>query len=144
MTYRIALNLALVAPGALSFGITECTGKLCRTDADIGQAVSLWNNTGGAGGLGETNYGKIQDWDTSKVTSMNELFYGQDTFNDDISKWDVSAVTDMYHMFYQANEFNQDLSEWDVSAAATMSHMFKEAWDFNQDIREWDVSSCPP
>ena len=40
-------------------------------------------------------YGKIEDWNTSEVTAMNELFQFRHYFNEDISKWDVSNVTDM-------------------------------------------------
>jgi surface protein len=44
-------------------------------------------------------YGHISEWNTSKVTSIEELFKELKNFNDDISKWDVSDATDMEAMF---------------------------------------------
>ena len=35
-------------------------------------------------------YGEIVDWDTSRVTDMNELFYNKNYFDSNISNWDVS------------------------------------------------------
>ena len=43
----------------------------------------------------ETTYGLIQDWDTSRVTSMHYLFYYKTTFDADLSKWNVANVTSM-------------------------------------------------
>ena len=55
-----------------------------------------------------STYGDINTWDTSLITDMSELFYYEQTFNDEISNWDVSSVTDMSYMFYGTN-FNQDI-----------------------------------
>ena len=72
-------------------------------DADIYEAVNLWfSNKAEA----ETQYGHISEWDVSSVTNMEELFKGEETFNEDISSWDVSNVTDMGDMFYYAVAFN--------------------------------------
>ena len=43
----------------------------------------------------ETTYGLIQDWDTSRVTSMYYLFAHKQFFNADLSKWNVAEVTSM-------------------------------------------------
>ena len=86
-------------------------------------------------------YGNISTWDTSLITDMSELFYNNETFNDDISQWDVSSVTTTEKMFKFAQNFNQDISGWDVSNVVYMNEMFYYATDFNQDIGYWDVSS---
>ena len=86
-------------------------------------------------------YGDINTWDTSLITDMSNLFYGESTFNGDISDWDVSSVTSMDWMFYGASVFNQDISDWDVSNVTTMYRMFAKTDSFNQDIGVWDVSS---
>ena len=57
----------------------------------------------------ETTYGLIQDWDTSKVTSMYALFYNKYTFNANISKWNVAEVTNMGYSTRQFPLFNSPL-----------------------------------
>ena len=83
----------------------------------------------------------ISSWDVSSVTSMKYMFEGAKAFNQDISGWDVSSVTNMNEMFEDAEIFNQDISSWDVSSVTSMKHMFHLAKAFNQDISGWDVSS---
>ena len=92
-------------------------------------------------------YGHISEWDTSKVTSMQDLFtriHGGENvteFNEDISNWNVSNVTNMSAMFAYAENFNQDISKWDVSNVTDMSAMFAYAKKFNANISKWDVSN---
>jgi surface protein len=95
-------------------------------------------------------YGKIENWDTSRVTDMSSLFASEFTginfediskFNEDISKWDVSNVTAMEDMFSGAESFNQPIGKWDVSKVTTMNFMFCGAESFNQPIGDWDVSN---
>ena len=57
---------------------------------------------------------------------MYHLFYGANTFNQDISNWNVSSVTNMVAMFKEANAFNQDISDWNVSSATNMTDMFQD------------------
>ena len=96
----------------------------------------------------EVKYGHISNWNTSRITNMNNLFCGSNyrknytkirVFNDDISGWDVSNVTDMSNMFYKATKFNADIGRWNVSNVKRMNNMFREATAFNQDISSWDV-----
>ena len=44
-------------------------------------------------------YGKIEDWNTSKITDMSKLFEYKYNFNKDISKWNVQNATNMRYMF---------------------------------------------
>ena len=78
---------------------------------------------------------------TTKITNMKEVFYGYNTFNQNIGNWDVSNVDDMSYMFRDASAFNQDIGSWDVSNVTNMSGMFISARFFNQNIGNWDVSS---
>ncbi|GMI41903.1 hypothetical protein TrCOL_g13673 [Triparma columacea] len=99
---------------------------------------------------GTSDKGLINNWDTSLITDMRNLFSGYfdcgslcslyEQFNEDISGWETSQVTDMTRMFYQAYNFNQDISGWDTSQVTSMSYMFRSASDFNQDISAWDTS----
>ena len=57
----------------------------------------------------ETTYGLIQDWDTSRVTSMYSLFLFKTTFNADLSKWNVAEVTNMQSSTCQFPLFNSPL-----------------------------------
>ena len=68
------------------------------------------------------------------------MFYGADSFNQDISKWDVSKGENFGSMFNAADSFNQDIRNWDVSSGKSFYNMF--AWNdaFNQDISVWNVT----
>jgi surface protein len=85
-------------------------------------------------------YGYIEDWDTSKVTDMYQLF-SNISFNANISNWDVGNVTIMSSMFSHNTVFNQDISGWDVRNVRNMSNMFYGATAFDQPLNDWDVSN---
>jgi surface protein len=57
------------------------------------------------------SYGPIEDWDTSLVTDMSELFRDKGTLNADISAWNVGAVTNMQSSTYTF--FFPSLQDWD-------------------------------
>jgi surface protein len=82
----------------------------------------------------------ISDWDTSAVTDMSFLFFGNSVFNQNIGDWDTSQVTNMFSMFYEAAAFNQDINDWDTAKVTSMHTMFLDASNFNQDIGDWDTS----
>ena len=126
----------------------ESTKKWRRTDEDIKVAVTAWANPA-TRAAAEITYGHISDWETSQVTNMYRLFYGNvwnggdanmQSFNDDISRWDTSNVATMYGMFWGAHAFNLDLSRWDTSNVTTMNYMFCHARAFNGDLGRWDTS----
>ena len=93
-----------------------------------------------AGNCRAVGYVPISDWDVSRVTGMEEMFYSAKSFQGDISNWDVSRVTDMGYMFWYAESFNGDISKWNVSHVTTMNTMFRSAKKFNMDLSKWDVS----
>ena len=78
---------------------------------------------------------------TSRVTSMDGLFNGNDAFNQDIGSWDVSNVSNMRIMFQNTSSFDQDLNYWDVSKVTDMRWLFNGATSFNGNISNWDVSN---
>ena len=90
----------------------------------------------------EAKYGKIEDWDTSNVTSMKNLFHSKKTFNEDISKWNTSNVTDMGGMFHSSKAFNQPIDKWDVSNVLSMKCMFCDALAFDQNLGSWEPKVC--
>lgn len=86
-------------------------------------------------------FGDINEWDTSEVSDMSNLFKNKYKFNSSIDKWDVSNVVDMKSMFNSAYRFNQPIGDWDVSKVKSMAGMFNSAYAFNQPINNWDVSN---
>ena len=63
--------------------ITSVVDDWCGTDAAKKAAV-------------QTAHGPIEEWDVSRITNMNSLFYKKASFNNDLSKWNTGAVTKMY------------------------------------------------
>jgi hypothetical protein len=136
-----------VQPEFLSciFGKLLISKKYLRSDKDLFNCVNLWcDNPAKA----TKKYGHISSWDTTMVTSMENLFNGniyangqinRSDFNDDISNWDVSSVTNMCSMFWGARSFNCDISQWNISNVTNMNHMFHSAESFNQDLSKWCV-----
>jgi len=57
-----------------------------------------------------------------------------------INEWDTSAVTDMSQMFRNCSLFNQPLS-FDTSAVIYMQGMFRDAPAFDQNIGNWNVEN---
>ena len=86
----------------------------------------------------------IGSWNTSKVTTMRAMFFcyigGQNIFNQDLSGWDTSKVTTMKSMFSDNPFFNGNVSNWDTSKVTTMRTMFFNAAAFNQNISNWDTA----
>ncbi|MGC6423092.1 MAG: BspA family leucine-rich repeat surface protein, partial [Flavobacteriaceae bacterium] len=83
----------------------------------------------------------ISFWDTSNVTNMRNMFKNAEIFDQDISVWDVSSVTNMSHMFNGAAAFNQDLNTWETASVTNLSAMFWDATNFNGEINAWDTSN---
>jgi hypothetical protein len=63
-------------------------------------------------------YGPIEDWDTSDITNMNNVFWGANGvganafkhyFNADISKWNMGAVTTMGNSKYLLNSTQKNI-----------------------------------
>ena len=77
------------------------------TNANIATAAFAWvaSPTTAA-----KTYGNICDWNTVSVTSMDNLFYNEATFNADISKWNTAAVHYMASTFEGAAAFNANLA----------------------------------
>lgn len=88
-----------------------------------------------------TSIPNINQWDTSSVTNMSQMFSNAQSFNGDLSGWDTSAVTNMNQMFYYATKFNSDISKWNTGKVTNMGYMFYNATAFNQDISNWNVAS---
>jgi surface protein len=104
---------------------------------ELQSAVSLWISDRT---LAINTYGHISNWDTSRITNLDDLFDSQTTFNDDISGWNVGRVTSMYATFYNASLFNVSLSSWNVSSTTDLSWAFAHATNFNGNVSGWNVA----
>ena len=90
--------------------------------------------------FGNTTFnGDISGWKFPKVSTTSLMFCGATSFNQDISKWKFPEVKRMGSMFNDATSFNQDISKWEFPNVEKMDFMFKGATKFNQDISEWDI-----
>lgn len=65
----------------------------------------------------------LTGWDTSRVTTMENLFLDARAFNGDISTWQTGNVVNMHEMFGRAIIFNGDISNWDISKVTTIARM---------------------
>jgi len=112
--------------------------------ANFNMCTSLVTNMSNAFITNSNPYNGIDvtSWDTSNVTNMSLMFYGNSAFNQDIGNWNVSNVTNMNQMFKYNSAFNQDIGNWDTSSVTDMSLMFYGNYSaFNQDISNWDTSN---
>ena len=82
----------------------------------------------------------LNDWNTSNVTDMSEMFSGASSFDQPLNDWNTSNVTDMHYMFQFASLFDQPLDKWDVSNVTDMNGMFDGAMCFNQPLDKWGIS----
>ena len=83
----------------------------------------------------------IGQWNVSRVTNMQQVFYHCTEFNEPLDTWDVSNVTNMQAMFYRCKEFKQPLNAWNVSNVTNMHGMFHTCLKFNQPLNDWNVSN---
>jgi len=83
----------------------------------------------------------IGSWNTINVINMSGMFSAAASFNQNIVSWNTIAVTDMSNMFNAATAFNQPLNLWNTSSVTNMTGMFQSTSSFNQDIGVWNVSS---
>jgi len=98
-----------------------------------------------------TTIGRINEWNTTSVTGMTNVFDNCSLFNSNISNWNVSNVTNFYQMFYNANSFNNGFAlgvpnqlPWNTSNVTNMSFMFSNNPAFNSNLgtgtTPWNVS----
>jgi len=142
--------------GALAFNRNINTSGPKWNTANVTNMSKMFNNA-------IAFNGNISDWDTGKVTLMNDMFggdnssdckgaprsgdwcYGAEAFNGDITSWNTSNVTQMQTMFSGALAFNRDINtsgdSWNTGKVIYMWGMFANATAFNGNITGWDVSS---
>ena len=81
--------------------------------------------------------------DTSKVTNMDNMFYGCSSLTSlDLSSFNTSNVTDMTSMFYDCSSLTSlDLSSFNTSNVTDMASMFSNCSGLALlDLSKWDTS----
>lgn len=87
----------------------------------------------------------VSSWDTSKVYNMLRTF--GDNYLENIigiNNWDTSSLISLYNTFGNCMAIvNLDLTNWDTSKVVTMYGLFQTCVKLKiLDISDWDVSSC--
>jgi len=86
----------------------------------------------------------------ASAINMSFMFQGAKFFNQEVSAWDTSNVTTMQQMFESANRFNNGDAKfattsnslsWTTSRVENFAGMFNNTYMFNQNLNTWDVSS---
>jgi surface protein len=138
---RKVTSFSSMFQGATSFN-GSLSGWAPGADTAGANCSSMFNGATNFTGIG------LGTWNTSGVTNTNNMFFGANSFNQDIGSWNVSAVTNMSFMFSNntviASGFNNgnspSISGWNTGNVTNMSFMFANRSNFNQPIGSWNVS----
>lgn len=87
-----------------------------------------------------TQIKNLNEWDISRVVSIQQTFIDCILFNQDLDKWDVSKVSIFNSVFNRCYAFNGNVTTWDVSNIKDFTNGFNSCSTFNQDISAWNLS----
>lgn len=122
---------------------------------DFNQSINDWtlNTTSGVNINGMFQRGTapsmafnqpLNNWNVSKVTTMQQLFSNNAAFNSSLANWNVSSCTDFQLAFTGATAFNQSLATWTLptTVSYTMANMFNGAAGIQQSFAAWNLAKC--
>lgn len=67
-----------------------------------------------------------EDWDTSNVTNMSEMFDSCSITSLDLSSFDTGKVTNMMYMFYGCGKLEElDIRNWEIGTTTKTTSMFE-------------------
>ena len=123
----------------MDYSFTDCENLVINaTDTpNMNQVVTMEQMFKGCTSLNQD----INSWDVSNVQNMEGLFNGASAFNQPLNNWNVSSVTNMKNMFNNTQSFNQNLSVWDITNVTNFVSMFRDAVSFNQDLSNWQFNT---
>ena len=84
----------------------------------------------------------INNWVLNSVSnfSLNSIFTSS-PFNQPVNNWNTTKCTDFNRVFYAGSAFNQPLNNWDTSNATTIAAMFYLNTAFTYDISDFNISN---
>ena len=68
------------------------------TNGELRKAIQLYCSDAKAA---KKQYGRIETWDTSKVTDMRELFSGSALFNADLCAWNRIILSSLSYRYVE-------------------------------------------
>ena len=101
-------------------------------------------SSGNSGFIELTSIENLALLDTSKITSMSQMFYDCSGLTSiDVSSFDTSNVTDMSYMFGSCHGLTSiDVSSFDTSSVTNMSDMFDDCHGLTSiDVSSFDTSN---
>ena len=122
---------------AMFYGASKLKGNIYFNDWDVSKVESMDNMFQKAFKFNQP----LNIWNVEKVKKMSLMFQEAKDFNQPLNSWNVSSVTSMYGMFLKATNFNGQIKDWNVGKVTTMKQMFSGASNFNQEINKWNVSN---
>ena len=83
----------------------------------------------------------LNNWDVSKVISLEDAFFRATIPSLDINNWDVSNVENMYEVFGYINTNELVLTKWNTSKANSYDNLFQYSTINKIDISNWVLSN---
>ena len=142
VTVLVVLLMQLLHSAAQTFQPTNTANLKAAVDACFDEHKGTTKDGLCPNYLAAQSYPPMGDWDISLVTSLDDMFNGQEVFenhNVDISNWNTANVVTMKKTFMFNNKFNGDISQWNVAKVELMYATFTDNFEFNADISEWNV-----
>ena len=132
-------SLLLLSLGIRSAVAQDASTTTALTDQNIQQAVILWELDRTAA---QEQYGDIEEWDTSAVTSFRYLFQDrQDEFKHNLNGWNTSQVTSLFGLAQNAPFFQAEIGAWDTSSVQDITRAFSGATRFAGDISLFETKN---
>jgi hypothetical protein len=99
-------------------------------------------------GSGISTNPAMNNWNTSIITNMQEMFSGATNFNQNIGNLDTNDVFSMNGMFYRASNFNQNLGSWNVSNIVNATSMLDDSGlnpdNYSNLLKGWSSQTLRP
>lgn len=107
----------------------------CTNFSSMFQGATIFNN----GGSSDIN-NWILNTTLGSAVNLSNMFRSS-AFNQPLNNWDTTEVTLINNMFQLNSAFNQNISVWNTAKVTNMNSCFASATSFNQNLATWNISS---